>query len=137
MWRRKAETASGSDAISGTYLTKVINQHAARDALFTADDGTALVWALRHSDRRPDILRVSLAQSGAPRSGDPKAMFRDATRIGQIATAADGLPGQRAVLEEALSCFDQAAAIRLCDESLAQLARTSLSIPNARLAASS
>jgi pyruvate dehydrogenase (quinone) len=44
----KAETASGSDAISGTYLTKVINQHAAEDALFAADDGTALVWALRH-----------------------------------------------------------------------------------------
>ena len=44
----KAETASGSDAISGTYLTKIINQHAAQDALFTADDGTALVWALRH-----------------------------------------------------------------------------------------
>ena len=44
----KAETASGADAISGTYLTKVINQHAAQDALFTADDGTALVWALRH-----------------------------------------------------------------------------------------
>ena len=46
----KAETASGADAIAGTYLTKVINQHAAEDALFTADDGTALVWALRHLD---------------------------------------------------------------------------------------
>ena len=46
----KAKTASGSDAISGTYLTKIINQHAAQDALFTADDGTALVWALRHID---------------------------------------------------------------------------------------
>jgi pyruvate dehydrogenase (quinone) len=44
----KSETASGSDAISGTFLTKVINQYAAQDALFTADDGTALVWALRH-----------------------------------------------------------------------------------------
>jgi pyruvate dehydrogenase (quinone) len=44
----KAETASGSDAISGTFLTKVINRHAAEDTLFTADDGTALVWALRH-----------------------------------------------------------------------------------------
>src|ERR1700722_14181675 len=44
----RAETASGSDAISGTFLTKVINQHAAQNALFTADDGTALVWALRH-----------------------------------------------------------------------------------------
>src|SRR5271163_191612 len=38
-----AETASGSDAISGSWLTKIINQHAALDALFTADDGTALV----------------------------------------------------------------------------------------------
>src|SRR5271156_4048607 len=44
----KAETASGSDAISGTYLTKIINQHAAKDALFTDDDGSAWVWALRH-----------------------------------------------------------------------------------------
>jgi pyruvate dehydrogenase (quinone) len=45
----KAETVSGPDAtISGTYLTQVINKHAAEDALFAADDGTALVWMLRH-----------------------------------------------------------------------------------------
>jgi len=44
----KAESASGSEAISGTYLTKVINKHAAQDALFAADDGTATVWMLRH-----------------------------------------------------------------------------------------
>src|ERR1700757_4306968 len=37
----RAETVSGpEDAISGTYLTKVINKHAADDALFAADDGT-------------------------------------------------------------------------------------------------
>src|SRR5712672_2580426 len=47
----KAETVSGPDAaIAGTYLTKIINQHAAEDALFAADDGTALVWMLRHID---------------------------------------------------------------------------------------
>jgi pyruvate dehydrogenase (quinone) len=47
----KAETVSGPDAaISGTYLTKLINKHAADDALFTGDDGTALVWMLRHID---------------------------------------------------------------------------------------
>src|SRR5882672_1628635 len=44
----KAETVSGPDAaISGTYLTKIINKHAAEDALFAADDGTAAVWMLR------------------------------------------------------------------------------------------
>jgi pyruvate dehydrogenase (quinone) len=47
----KAETMSGPDsAISGTYLTKIINKHAAKDALFAADDGTAAVWMLRHID---------------------------------------------------------------------------------------
>ena len=35
---------SGPDAaISGTYLTKLINPHAADNALFSADDGTAAV----------------------------------------------------------------------------------------------
>ena len=47
----KAESVSGPDAaISGTYLTKVINKHAAENALFAADDGTPLVWMLRHID---------------------------------------------------------------------------------------
>ena len=46
--RRRRKLRAPAHAISGTYLTKVINQHAAQDALFTADDGTALVWALRH-----------------------------------------------------------------------------------------
>src|SRR5258708_19248383 len=47
----RAETVSGSDsAISGTYLTKMINRHAAEDALFAADDGTAAVWMVRHID---------------------------------------------------------------------------------------
>jgi hypothetical protein len=35
----KAETAGPDSTISGTYLTKLINKHAAKDALFAADDG--------------------------------------------------------------------------------------------------
>jgi hypothetical protein len=51
-------------------------------------------------------------------------MFRDAARIGQIIGAAGTGP---AVLEEALSWFDQAAAIRLCNVNLASLAGSPLS----------
>src|SRR3984885_4932416 len=43
-----AETAGSDSTISGTYLTKMVNKYAAKDALFAADDGTALVWTLRH-----------------------------------------------------------------------------------------
>src|SRR5580704_1504549 len=42
----KAETAGPDSTISGTYLTKVINKYAAKDALFAADDGTAR-WQAR------------------------------------------------------------------------------------------
>src|SRR5215472_10148299 len=51
-----------------------------------------------------------------------EAMFRDAMRIAQVAGATRGSPQQRAVLTEALSCFDQAGAIRLSHAGLARLA---------------
>ena len=48
-----AETVSSPDAtIPGTYLAKIVNKHAAEDALFAADDGTAAVWTLRHVDTK-------------------------------------------------------------------------------------
>jgi uncharacterized membrane protein YccC len=55
-----------------------------------------------------------------------EAMFRDAARIGQISVG--GASAQdSALLEEALSYFDRAAAIRLSRESVARLAGASLS----------
>ena len=55
-----------------------------------------------------------------------EAMFRDAARIGQI-PASGASHRDSAVLAEALSYFDRAAAIRLGRESVARLAETSLS----------
>jgi pyruvate dehydrogenase (quinone) len=47
----KAKAVPGHNgSISGTYLTEVINRHAAEDALFTADDGTPTVWMIRYID---------------------------------------------------------------------------------------
>jgi hypothetical protein len=47
-------------------------------------------------------------------------MFRDAVRVGQIAVASG--TEHHIAIEEALSHFDQAAAVRLCDAKLTQLA---------------
>jgi len=55
-----------------------------------------------------------------------EAMFRDASRIGQI-PASGASHRDSALLEEALSYFDRAAATRLARESVARLAETSLS----------
>jgi hypothetical protein len=49
-------------------------------------------------------------------------MFRDAVRVGQIAAAGGTDLQHRISVEQALSYFDQAAAIRLCDAKLTQLA---------------
>jgi uncharacterized membrane protein YccC len=51
-----------------------------------------------------------------------EAMFRDAVRVAQIAQAGGADPQHRISVEEALSYFDQAASIRLCDAKLSQLA---------------
>jgi pyruvate dehydrogenase (quinone) len=44
---RKQLTPGHNDTIPGSYLTSMINQYAADDALFCGDDGTPVVWALR------------------------------------------------------------------------------------------
>ena len=56
-----------------------------------------------------------------------EAMFRDAARIGQIVSAGGAGPLRRGVVQEALSCFDQATTIRLCHANLARLAQSPLS----------
>src|SRR4051795_2941835 len=71
----KAETVSGPDAaISGTYLTKIINEHAAEDALFTADDGTATVWMLRHIDTGGKRRTFASLLHGTMAGGMPSAL---------------------------------------------------------------
>ena len=71
----KAETVSGPDAaISGTYLTKIINKHAAEDALFAADDGTAAVWMLRHIDTGGKRRTFASLLHGTMASGMPSAL---------------------------------------------------------------
>jgi uncharacterized membrane protein YccC len=75
---------------------------------------------------------LSLVLSRSDRRYAPEeAMFRDAVRVGQIAEAGGTDRQHRISVEEALSYFDQAAAIRLCDAKLTQLADG----PLARLAA--
>jgi pyruvate dehydrogenase (quinone) len=71
----KAETVSGPDAmISGTYLTKIINKHAADDALFAADDGTPLVWMLRHIDTNGKRRTFGSLLHGTMADGMPSAL---------------------------------------------------------------
>src|SRR5580693_735824 len=89
----KAETVSGPDAmISGTYLTKIINKHAADDALFAADDGTPLVWMLRHIDTGGKRRTFASLLHGTMADGMPSALGLQKCQPGRqvICLAGDG-----------------------------------------------
>jgi pyruvate dehydrogenase (quinone) len=89
----KAETPSGADsAISGTYLTKIINKRAAADALFAADDGTAAVWMLRHIDTGGKRRTFASLLHGTMARGMPSALGLQKCQPGRqvICLAGDG-----------------------------------------------
>jgi pyruvate dehydrogenase (quinone) len=84
---------SGPDsAISGTYLTKIINKHAAEDALFSADDGTTAVWMLRHIDTGGKRRTFASLLHGTMASGMPSALGLQKCQPGRqvICLAGDG-----------------------------------------------
>jgi pyruvate dehydrogenase (quinone) len=89
----KAESVSGPDsAISGTYLTKIINKYAAEDALFAADDGTAAVWMLRHIETGGKRRTFASLLHGTMASGMPSALGLQKCQPGRqvICLAGDG-----------------------------------------------
>jgi pyruvate dehydrogenase (quinone) len=89
----KAETVSGPDAmISGTYLTKIINKHAANDAIFAADDGTPLVWMLRHIETNGKRRTFGSLLHGTMADGMPSALGLQKCQPGRqvICLAGDG-----------------------------------------------
>jgi uncharacterized membrane protein YccC len=79
---------------------------------------TRLGWLLASTRRELDHVLSRRDRRWAPE----EAMYRDAMRIAQLAGLTRGSPQQWAVLTEALSCFDQAGAIRLGHAGLARLA---------------
>jgi pyruvate dehydrogenase (quinone) len=61
-------------SITGTYLTQVINQQAAKDALFTADDGTPAAWAHRHIEANGQRRIFGSLLHGTMANGMPAAI---------------------------------------------------------------
>jgi pyruvate dehydrogenase (quinone) len=89
----RSETFSGPDAgISGSYLTKIINKHAAEDALFSADDGTATVWMLRHIDTAGKRRTFASLLHGTMAAGMPSALGLQKCQPGRqvVCLAGDG-----------------------------------------------
>jgi pyruvate dehydrogenase (quinone) len=97
--RKKEQEAAAAEThhdphatIPGPYLAKVINKHAAADALFTVDDGTALVWTLRHVDSGGERRTFGSLLHGTMASGMPSAIGLQKSAPGRqvVCMAGDG-----------------------------------------------
>jgi pyruvate dehydrogenase (quinone) len=71
----KAKNVPGHNgSIPGSYLAAVINGYAARDALFSADDGTPVVWLLRHVESNGQRRTFGSLLHGTMAGGVPSAI---------------------------------------------------------------
>jgi pyruvate dehydrogenase (quinone) len=110
----KAETVSGPDStISGTYLTKVINKYAAKDALFTADDGTALVWTLRHIETFGKRRTFSSLLHGTMASAMPSAIGLQKCQPGRQVVCLAGDGGLAMLLGDLLTVVQEKVPIKI------------------------
>jgi pyruvate dehydrogenase (quinone) len=110
----KAETVSGPDAaISGTYLTKIINTHAAENALFAADDGTAAVWMLRHIETGGKRRTFASLLHGTMASGMPSAIGLQKCQPGRQIVCLAGDGGFAMLLGELLTVVQEGLPIKI------------------------
>ena len=89
----KLKIVAGHDgSIPGTYLTAVIDRHAAKDALFVADDGTPAAWLIRHVEANGLRRTFASLLHGTMASGVPSALGLQKAEPGRqvIALAGDG-----------------------------------------------
>jgi pyruvate dehydrogenase (quinone) len=89
----EVKIVAGHDgSIPGSYLTKVISQHAAKDALFTADDGTPAAWAYRHIEANGQRRLFASLLHGTMANGMPSSIGLQKSQPGRqvVCMAGDG-----------------------------------------------
>ena len=110
----QAETVSGIDsAISGTYLTKIINKLAAEDALFAADDGTATVWMLRYIETGGKRRTFASLLHGTMASGMPSALGLQKCQPGRQVVCLAGDGGFAMLMGELLTAVQEDLPIKI------------------------
>jgi pyruvate dehydrogenase (quinone) len=109
----KAETAGSDSTISGTYLTKLVNKYAAKDALFAADDGTALVWTLRHIETLGKRRTFCSLLHGTMASAMPSAIGLQKCQPGRQVVCMAGDGGFAMLLGELLTVVQEKVPIKI------------------------
>jgi len=99
--------------IHGTYLTHLINRYANEDTLFACDDGTALVWALRHIDTNGKRRTFASLLQGTMASAMPAAIGLQKCQPQRQVIALCGDGGFTMLLGELLTIIQEKVPIKI------------------------
>jgi pyruvate dehydrogenase (quinone) len=112
--QRRHAVADDSRAIHPQFLTETIARHADRDAVYTADGGSPMVWVLRHvpatgANRTVVSLTHGTMANAMPQALGAKAAFPDRQ---VISLSGDG--GLAMLLGDLLTAVQEDLAVKIC-----------------------
>ena len=109
---KRAQIGRGGK-IHPQYLTRLIDRHAADDAVFTADGGSPMVWALRHTratGRRRTILSLT---HGTMANAMPQALGAKKAQPGRQVVALCGDGGLSMLMGDLITAMQEKIAIKI------------------------
>jgi pyruvate dehydrogenase (quinone) len=110
----RANAVPGRDGgIPGPYLTEVINRHAADDALFSADDGTPVVWLHKFMNSNGKRRCFGSLLHGTMASAMPSALGLQKCQPGRQVIAMCGDGGLAMLLGDVLTTIQENLPIKI------------------------
>ena len=116
----KAEAALDARAVKGKrglvhpqYLTETIGRHAARDAVFTADGGSPMVWSLRHLPATGANRTIVSLTHGTMANAMPQALGAQAAFPGRQVISLSGDGGLTMLMGDLLTAVQEKLPIKV------------------------
>lgn len=112
--QRKHAVADEGRAIHPQYLTETIARHAAPDAVFTADGGSPMVWALRHVPATGHNRTVISLTHGTMANAMPQALGAQAAYPDRQVISLSGDGGISMMLGDLMTAIQEKLPIKVC-----------------------
>ena len=109
----KRATPGKSGVIHPQYLTETIAKHAARDAVFTADGGSPMVWSLRHVRATGANRTILSLTHGTMANAMPQALGAQAAFPGRQVISLSGDGGIAMLLGDLLTAVQEKLPIKV------------------------
>lgn len=107
------QTSGHRDVIHPQYLTGLIGQHAAQDAVFTADGGSPMVWCLRHIPSTGTNCTIVSLSHGTMANAMPQALGAQAAYPGRQVISMSGDGGLTMLLGDMLTAVQEELPIKV------------------------